>query len=358
MFSTDTLAVIRERLASHYEATISDENGLPVDAHTAGTGYTEEAIVVAGVAFSLQQKLAWVANQINNKNADDTTIVQRAAEKGIPRIPPDFAKGTYTFTGTDGAEVASGKVLQHSSGQQFRTTESGTVVAGVASVSIIAMASGTKSNLAAGETLTLIQPVDSVDSNGTIDAPGLGGGAAIEPISRVRERVEEYDKFPAMGGKESDFVSWAKAAHVDVTRAWTFPHENGIGSMVLRFVTEDLASPIPTPAIVTTVDNYIDIERPAGISNYTTEACVGNPMNLVFTSLSPNTPEQHAAIDAEIADLIRREGKPNGTLKLSHIREAISSAPGEDDFTITLNSDFVCDHTQIPTLGVTTWPGA
>jgi uncharacterized phage protein gp47/JayE len=358
MFNTDSLAVIRERVASHFEAIITDENGQPIDAHTPGTGYTEEAIVVAGVSYGQQQKLAWVANQVNNQKADDTTIVQRAAEKGIPRIAPSFAAGTYTFVGTDGAVAASETVLQHSSGKQFRTTAEGTVAAGIISVAITAMAAGTDENLAAGETLSLITPITGIDSNGTIDAPGLTAGADIEPMDRVRERVVEFDQQAPMGGKEYDYVAWAKAAHVDVTRAWTFPHENGIGSMVLRFVTEDLADPIPAAATVTAVDDHVNTERPAGLRNYTTEGCVAKPLSLEFTTLDANTPAVQAAVEAELSDFIRRKGKPDGTLILSQIRAAISAATGEDDFVITLNANFVCDETQIPTLGVTTWPGA
>jgi uncharacterized phage protein gp47/JayE len=79
-------------------------------------------------------------------------------------------------------------------------------------------------------------------------------------------------------------------------------------------------------------------------------------MNLVFTSLSPNTPEVKAAIAAEVKDLIRREYVAGGILKLSHIRSAISQAVGEDDYVITLAANLNYTVSQFPTWGAPTWP--
>jgi uncharacterized phage protein gp47/JayE len=356
MFNVPTLAELRERVAGHFEATIKDQNGQSVDAHTPGTGYTEEAIVVAGVAYGLYGYQSWIAKQIHNAQADDLTIIQRAAEKGIPQIPPSFSAGTATATGTDGATINNGTVYQSSSGEQFRVSANETIVGGNAPLSIIAVNAGAEQNFPAGDTLTLITPVENVDSDITIDAPGLTGGAAVESVDRVRARVVAHDQFPPLGGKKYDYETWAVEAHVDVTRAWAFFHETGVGSVVVRIVTEDLASPIPTAAIVSTVNDYIEERRPAGARSFTTESFSEVPLNLNFTLLNPNTLETQAAIEAELADFVRRFGAPDSVLERSRIRGAIANTPGIIDFEIDMSGNLTLNATEFPTLGTTTWP--
>ena len=62
------------------------------------------------------------------------------------------------------------------------------------------------------------------------------------------------------------------------------------------------------------------------------------------------------AVEAELADLIRRESEPGGTLLVSHIREAISTSAGETDHVLTSpTADVVEQATEIATYGMTTF---
>ena len=57
-----------------------------------------------------------------------------------------------------------------------------------------------------------------------------------------------------------------------------------------------------------------------------------------------------------LQDLIRRESEPGGTLLVSHIREAISTAAGETDHElVTPVADVTVQATQITTYGATTF---
>ncbi len=126
----------------------------------------------------------------------------------------------------------------------------------------------------------------------------------------------------------------------------------------MRFVSENLANPIPDAPLITLVTNYINTQRPAGLRNLTVAAPTAVPMDLVFTSLASNTLSVRAAIEAEVKDLIRREYVAGGTLLLSHIREAISRATGETDHVITLAANLTYTASQFPVWGTPTWPGA
>jgi uncharacterized phage protein gp47/JayE len=54
--------------------------------------------------------------------------------------------------------------------------------------------------------------------------------------------------------------------------------------------------------------------------------------------------------------LILRDAQPGATLKISHIREAISIAAGEDDYVLTAPAADVAMATgQMATMGVLTW---
>jgi uncharacterized phage protein gp47/JayE len=63
-----------------------------------------------------------------------------------------------------------------------------------------------------------------------------------------------------------------------------------------------------------------------------------------------------AAVAAELADLLRREAEPGGTILVSHLREAISIAVGETNHVLSSPAADVTHATgQIATLGTITW---
>lgn len=72
--------------------------------------------------------------------------------------------------------------------------------------------------------------------------------------------------------------------------------------------------------------------------------------------VDPDTASVRAAVEAELVDLLAREGSPGGTLRLSRIREAISRAAGESFHTMTVPAaDVTLTGLQLSTLGTITW---
>jgi len=342
------LTALRERIANDIERTTGG------DAHNSGTGFTEFANVVAGAFMGIYSNQEWLSKQFFTSSADDDNLLKQAAEFGIFQIAAAFATGTATIAGNNGAVITVGTVLQHTDGRQYRTTDEAVIVGGNATLNIIALDAGLAGNIE-NENLNFISPILSVDGEAT--AASTSGGAEVEAFARVRERLDNRKKQPPLGGAKHDYIQWAKAGHVDVTRAFPFENENGIGSLVLRIVTEGLENPIPTAAHINTVQNYIETVRPAGMRAFVVEAPVAVPINITFNAISPNTDEVQAAVEAELRDYLRRESKPDSTLYLSQIREAISNATGEQDFTINLTSNINLAVNQFAVLGSVTWPG-
>ena len=108
---------------------------------------------------------------------------------------------------------------------------------------------------------------------------------------------------------------------------------------------------IPNAATVTTVDAYIQARRPV-TADVTVAGPVASALNISINNVEPSTQAVMDAIEAELADLIRRESEPGGTLLVSHIREAISTSAGETDHELTSPvADVTVQATQITTLG-------
>jgi uncharacterized phage protein gp47/JayE len=346
-----SLRELRERVANDFEFRITG-----ADAHTRGTGYTELAQVVAGIAHGLYGNQAWIAQQLFVATMDDETVVRVADERGIPRIQSTFAAGSIALTGNTDAYIGTEVMWKSNAGVEYRTVSTATLVAGAGQVALIAQTPGSIGNLPAGTKLTLVNPVMGIDKSATVAALGIANGADIEPIERLRARLLEHFQRPPMGGKDYDYIAWARAASVSVSRAWVAFHENGFGSVTVRFVAEDLADPIPAAPLIALVTDYIVARRPSGVRNLLVLAPAPASMNLTFTKLTNNTPAVKAAIEAEVKDLIRREYVSGGKLLLTHIHEAISNATGEVDHAITLNADLTYAVNQFPVWGVPTWP--
>lgn len=351
---------------------ISDRINADIERHTDGNPHLRGAIehgvakAMTGMSHVLHGNDEFLAKQLFDDTAEDEYLLRRALPFGITQIAATESVGAITLAGNEAAIIDAGEELQAPDGQLYTTDAQATITGGTATIAITAADAGAEGNQDASTVLTFTTPPSGVDSEGTVDAPGLTGGADIESMDRVRERFAERKATPPRGGTTDDYIAWSKQAHVDVTRVWVFKHVDQAnaqeyGSILIYFVTDDLASPIPTQAIRDAVYDYIHLPgvRPAGAKNVYVEILTAVPLDMTFASLTPNTATVQTAIEAETADMLKRESAPNGTLLLSHIREAISISTDEDDYDLTTpNADVTSNFGEIIVPGVVTWPGA
>lgn len=317
------------------------------------------ARVFSGVAHGLYGYLDWIAKQILPDEADEEILVRHAniwLDK--PRIAAAYAAGPVTLTGTNGRVIESGTVFKRADGATFTSQDEATISSGTASTTVVADAAGEDGNTDAGTALTLDSPIDGINASATVASDGLTGGAGVEEKDALRARVLERIKNPPMGGSAADYVTWAKEVP-GVTRAWCYPCEQGDGTVIVRFVRDDDATLIPEASEVAVVQAYIDERRPVGAHLYTL-APVAAAQVFVIRSV-PATITVKAAIDASLRDLLLREAEPEGgsgegTILLSHIREAISLAAGETDHTlVSPTADIKLSIGQMATFGGITW---
>jgi uncharacterized phage protein gp47/JayE len=113
--------------------------------------------------------------------------------------------------------------------------------------------------------------------------------------------------------------------------------------------------PVPNDEQLAEVQAYIEPLRPV-----TAEVHVQRPIQVPvvyrFKSVNPDTTAVRAAVEAQLRDLHNREADLGVPLLISHIREAISSAGGEYDHTLTAPAaDVPAGQSELLTFGGCVW---
>lgn len=310
----------------------------------------------AGLMHGLYGYQEWASRQVLPDTADTEGLERWANDLGVPRKPATFAEGPVVFTGEEAAIIPTGTVLQRADGQRYLTLADVAIASGEATVDVRAELAGFLGNSAAATTLSLVSTVFGVSSVVTVDTGGVVGGTDEETDDDLLVRVLQRMQNPPLGGAAADYVRWALEVP-GVTRAWCLPEHFGVGTVGVTFATDDdPGGAIPGPTKVAEVQAYIDERRPVP-ADVTVFAPGTVTVNFTFTDLEPNSAAVQTSIEAALRDLVVREGTPGQPLLLSHIREAISTAPGEEDFTLTVPAaDVAIAAGSIPVFGVITWP--
>lgn len=316
------------------------------------------AVVWAGAVHMAHGHLEWLADQLFGDTAEREFLIRLASKYGLSPTPAYFATGTTEATGTNGSTISIGEILVRDDGETYEVTAGATIAADVASVAVQAVTAGTIGNMPTGDTLSFESAIAGVDTDTTVEAPGIAGGIDEEDTEDFRARYLLRRREPPTGGSDQDYEAWALAVS-GVTRAWIYRHESGLGTLTIRFVQDDEVSIFPGAPKVAEVQAAIDAERPT-----TAEPTVAAPVELAtaFTiSVTPDTTAIRAAVEAELADLFYRNGEPGdgvarGTILLSSMRTAIGVAEGVTDYTLTTPAaDVVPALGELATLGTVTW---
>lgn len=315
--------------------------------------------VIAGGMHEMYGYQAYNAKQILPDTADDEHFERHASIFNVAKNSDEYAVGICEATGITGAIIAAGKLLQRGDGVEYSVDAEVVIVGGQAVVAVTAVEAGSDSNADAGVALTFVDTIAGIDSQVLVDADGISNGTNVESIESWRARYLEVVQAPPHGGAKHDYIKWAKEVP-GVTRAWVYSNEMGVGTTTVRFVRDNDASIIPDAAEVQAVYDYIDIQRQTGMKGLYVVAPIAVPLDLTI-ALTPNTSLVQAAVQAEIADMISREAQPedglgSATIKISHIREAISIATGEtDSVVVSPVADVTYTAGQIAVLGAFTW---
>lgn len=348
-FPRPTLTDIDRRIRSDIEAEMPE---VPIVRR--GSVLAALARGLAGAAHSVFGFGGWIYAQVFPDTADSANLERHAGFHGIFRHDAARATGEVSLTGTNGTIVPAGTALSGADGIELVTTEDAVIAVGVAVAPVEASEVGAAANLEEGAAVTLQSPIAGVDSAGTVAAPGLAGGADRESDARLLQRLLLKLREPAHGGAAADYVQWALAVG-GVTRVWVAGGEAGLGTVVVRFAVDDAPhGPAPNAGEVAAVQAALDAVRPV-----TADVRVFAPVLVaenITLSVTPDTAEVRAAVEAELAALFLTESAPGQRIYRTHVAEAISRAAGEEDHTLTVPAgDIEPAAGEMPVLGTVTF---
>lgn len=255
---------------------------------------------------------------------------------GMTRKGASHAFGAAVGSGVAGAVLPAGSLLQSADGEQYKTTAAASVASsGGLAVQLIALTAGLAGNAAAGTQLTLLSPVNGIDSGFVADAvSGLSGGADLETDTEAVYRLQQRLANEPMGGSPADYARWALQV-AGITRAWGVRNPAGATSAGVVIMADGNADNhgLPTEAQRQQVHDYIADPRRGPPD----ELFVIVPKAVITRwqiRLDPDTVETRAAARAAILDVYYREAVPGRSIPLSHFAEALSAVSGEYNHTI------------------------
>lgn len=314
--------------------------------------------VWGGAVHTLYGVLDWLAKQLFADTAEREALLRRAKPYGMSPVAATFATGNVTATGTNGSSILVDTILRLDAATAYRVTTGQVIAAGTATLPVKALLAGEVANIPAGTALTFESPIAGVVSTATVAVGDISGGNEEEDLEEFRDRFFLRLREPPEGGADQDYEAWALAV-AGVTRAWVYPNELGLGTVVVRFVRDGDVSIFPDAGEVAAVQAAEDAQRPI-----TAAVTAVAPTNLAvaFTiHLVPDNADTRAAVAAELADLLTRVAEPGdgvvrGTVLISQIRTAIGTAAGVTDYSVTVPAaNIVPALGQLPTVGVITW---
>ncbi|MFY2599367.1 baseplate J/gp47 family protein [Achromobacter xylosoxidans] len=309
--------------------------------------------VFSGGLDALYKFLERVFKQAWPDQCDEDELPVHGARWGVLQKTAAPATGALLIGGESGAALMAGSVFQRVDGAQFTVDAGVTIVDGSATAAITAVEAGQVGNTAVGVQFSLASPVLGINST-AVASTEISGGADVERPELFRARILERIRRPPHGGDNDDYVAWAKEV-AGVTRAWCTPNGMGAGTVVVRFVRDDDDDPIPDAGEIEAVRAHIEAQRPVTAELFVLPV-VAKPVAYVISDLQPDSAEIRAAIIAELKDMHVRDAIPGGTLLVSHMREAISIAAGENDHVLVSPAGNVtCLPGELATFGGVTW---
>ena len=313
------------------------------------------ARTLAGGLHEAYGFLQWIAEAAFPDTAEGAELRRWAAIWGVEPIEAVQATGSIAVTGTTDTIVDEDTLWRSGAGLDYESTAEATLVAGAATIPVRAVKAGKDGNAAVAVKMSTVSPIAGLVAEASVSV-AIAGGADAESDDALRERLLLRVRAPPRGGTVSDYELWSLAAHADVSRAWARGNTPGLGQVTVYFMTDDAtANGIPDAATVDTVQDYVDERRPVTAA-VTVAAPTAVGLDVTITDIEPDNAAVRAAVEAELQDLVLRESEPGGTILVSHIREAISTAPGETSHTLTAPvADVAHEAGEIAVLGAVTF---
>lgn len=234
-------------------------------------------------------------------------------------------------------------------------------------VSIKAVEYGDEGNSAGGSQLSLVSPLVDVDNTCYLPYDGTSLGLDIETDEELRARLLERTSNFTAPFTASGLPVFIKESIAGVTRVWVQTATPSAGYVTIYFTRDNDANIIPTSTQVNAVKNAI-IDEDTGIKPANTPdsyvvvaAPTAVPINITFSSLSPNTTSMKTAITQTLTDYFKSASvNVGGDILLNEVNALIYSVIDEDGNSPTFalsapSGDTAISNSELATLGTITY---
>ncbi|BDU38736.1 baseplate J/gp47 family protein [Vibrio nigripulchritudo] len=230
----------------------------------AQTGQNNPAIdaiasAIAGANYGQYGYQDLLFRELHPETCSEAWLYLHANRHKVPRLLPTFAAGFVQFVELGGTVIIPKGTRLTSSGKDYETTKE---QYSNVPVEVIALKSGTHSNLLSGGILTLNEGLSGVDPS-KVRSLGVEGGADIEELEHWRERVIVAFEKNELIGKSEDYETWAVSAHADVDFAWVLDNTPKRG-MVEVYIGTRKNDPSVSTEVVNLVQSTFEQNRLAG----------------------------------------------------------------------------------------------
>ncbi|WP_404680408.1 baseplate J/gp47 family protein [Raoultella terrigena] len=335
----------------------------------------------AGMSHLHYAYLDYIALQTNPFTSTGEWLAGWMALKQTYRKAATAARSpAVKSTGTAGATLPAGTVLNRADGYQYVTDAELVISAGksgTASVTAIlpdisddVSGGGSAGNADAGTLLTLDANVPGIDNTLTLIEPATGG-ADIEKEEDFRQRGLQAYQNPPQGGSDADYKKWALEIP-GVTRAWVKRRGMGVGTVVIYIMcdgndTTNNGFPVGTDG-VSVLDDWGAIKATGDqgrVADYiyplqadTAIIYVCSPIKKIVRFTISGIPDASSDTVQAIKDAINLlffdNGTPDGTGKiyLSDINGALSQVSGTTGYVLESPAqNIILETGELPLLG-------
>lgn len=321
------------------------------------------------------QALGTISNQTisissitrSGSTATATTTSNHNLATGVSVTIAGASQTEYNITAT--ITVISNTQFTYTVSGSPTTPATGTITANftTAYVAIKAVEYGNEGNSAGGSQLSLVSPLVNVDNTCYLPYDGTSLGLDIETDEELRARLLERTSNFTAPFTASGLPVFIKENIAGVTRVWVQTATPSAGYVTIYFTRDNDANIIPTSTQVNAVKNAI-IDEDTGIKPANTPnsyvivaAPTAVPINITFSSLSPNTAAMRTAITQTLTDYFKSASvNVGGDILLNEVNALIYSVIDEDGNSPTFalsapSGDTAISNSQLATLGTITY---
>lgn len=290
--------------------------------------YYVRASALASCAVGIYTHQNWIVRQYFPDTADSEYLEMHAKLRNIYRKNATYASGTLKVFGQANTVVPEG--LQVKKGDLYYVTKTGASLGaeGIATVKVIALATGASSNVKSDTTAMFMSAPVGVASECTL-LDDVSGGTEAESDAALLARLLERIRRPPSGGNKNDFRQWAESVD-GVTSAYVYPLRRGEGTVDIAITSGDT---VPSDEIVQATQEYIDNVRPVTAKSVYVLKPVQKRVDFeIRVLLDMDTTLE--GVKAEIENALENyflSLKPADTLIISQIEAVISDLVGVVD---------------------------